>query len=75
MCKEVNKKNHSELIKKHIVDRLEWVKKYMPLTTELTSVFFSNWKRFNLDGPDGIQYYWHRLKQNITLLDKTKEEV
>ena len=56
-------KQHSKLTKKHIVDQLVWGKKYMSLTTEWISVIFSVEKRFNLDGADGIQYYWHCLKQ------------
>ena len=35
----------------------------MFLTIEWTSVIFSGEKKFNLDGPNGIQYYMHCLKQ------------
>ena len=50
----------------HIKARLDWAKVHMNWTTEWTRVIFSDEKKFNLDGPDGCQYYW----QDIS---KTKE--
>ena len=41
----------------HKASRLQFAKKYMSWTHKWHNVVFSDEKKFNLDGPDGVQYY------------------
>lgn len=51
-----------KLLQRHKDARILYARDKMSWTTEWTFVVFSDEKKFNLDGPDGCQFYWHNLK-------------
>lgn len=52
------------LTQKHKHIRLDWCKDKIYWTIDdWKKVVFTDEKKFNLDGPDGLQYYWHDLQK------------
>lgn len=62
--KYIKMQGKPKLTANHKIKRKEWALNHIDWTTEWEHVVFSDEKKFNLDGPDGLHYYWHDLSQD-----------
>jgi transposase len=70
MFQYVKRKSAPCLKPQHLSARLKFAKENVFLGDGWNNIVFSDEKKFNLDGPDGWQYYWHDLTTDEEFFSK-----
>lgn len=59
---------------RHKEARLEWAKEKLQWNQTIwKDVMFTDEKKLNLDGPDGLQYHWHDLRKEPEIFSKRQQ--
>jgi transposase len=63
-------KSKPQLTEEHKEARLAFAKRSIQNRVDWSKIIWSDEKKFNLDGPDGIRYYWHDLRYEPNYLSR-----
>ena len=63
-------KKRPHLTREHQLARLSFAQKSIQDRFDWSKIVWSDEKKFNLDGPDGIRYYWHDLRKEPKCFSK-----
>jgi transposase len=66
-------KKKTPLSRKNVKGRVDFGHDHMTWDEKWREVIFSDEKRFNLDGPDGFNYYWHDLRKEEVIYSRRQQ--
>ncbi|KAF0710232.1 hypothetical protein AaE_012621 [Aphanomyces astaci] len=69
-AKYIKRRSGPRLTSEHRKCRVEFASKQLNTLESMKTTLFTDEKKFNLDGPDGCQYYWHDLRNEVETYSK-----